>query len=172
VYTRQKLARHRQAVITGVHHFSLSVADVDRSMAFYREFGFELVSDREVAGDYVEVITGVPGADVRIVHLTGFGHNLELLEYRRPRGASRARDFQDVGSAHVCFLTDDLDAECERLRALGVPFRSPGPVTTTSGPNRGGKGIYVEDPDGNGVEIIQLARPWGPEQHASLGSDA
>ena len=159
-------------MITGVHHFSLSVADVDRSMAFYREFGFELVSDREVAGDYVEVITGVPGADVRIVHLTGFGHNLELLEYRRPRGASRARDFQDVGSAHVCFLTDDLDAECERLRARGVPFRSPGPVTTTSGPNRGGKGIYVEDLDGNGVEIIQLARPWGPEQHASLGSDA
>jgi hypothetical protein len=30
----------------------------------------------------------------------------------------------------------------------------------------------VEDPDGNGVEIIQLARPWGPEQEAGLGSDA
>jgi catechol 2,3-dioxygenase-like lactoylglutathione lyase family enzyme len=173
VYTRQELAQHRkeQAVITGVHHFSLSVADVDRSLAFYREFGFELVSDREVDGDYVEVITGVPNADVRITHLTGFGHNLELLEYRRPRGASRARDFQDAGSAHVCLLTDDLDAECERLRALGVPFRSPGPVTTTSGPNHGGKGIYVEDPDGNGVEIIQLARPWGLEQDAGLGSN-
>jgi catechol 2,3-dioxygenase-like lactoylglutathione lyase family enzyme len=33
-----------------MHHFSLSVADMDRSMAFYREFGFELVSDREVEG--------------------------------------------------------------------------------------------------------------------------
>ena len=99
---------------------------------------------------------------MRITHLTGFGYDLGCSTYRRPRGASRARDFQDVGSAHVCLLTDDLDAECERLRALGVPFRSPGPVTTTSGPNRGGKGIYVEDPDGDGVEIIQLARPWGP----------
>jgi catechol 2,3-dioxygenase-like lactoylglutathione lyase family enzyme len=163
VHTRQgQPGRHgkRQAVITGVHHFSLSVADVDRSMAFYREFGFELVSDREVEGDYVEVMTGVPDAHVRITHLTGFGHNLELLEYRRPRGARRARGFHDVGSAHICLLTEDLDAECERLRALGVPFCSPGPVTTTSGPNRGGRGIYVEDPDGNGVEIIQLARPW------------
>ena len=159
-------------MITGVHHFSLSVADVDRSMAFYREFGFELVSDRDVDGDYVEVITGVPGAHLRITHLTGFGHNLELLEYSRPRGASRARDFQDVGSAHVCLLTDDLEAECERLRALGVPFRSPGPVTTTSGPNRGGKGIYVEDPVGTGGVIIQMGRPWGPEQEAGLGSDA
>jgi catechol 2,3-dioxygenase-like lactoylglutathione lyase family enzyme len=149
--------------ITGVHHFSLSVLDTERSRAFYEDFGFELVSDREV-DDYVEVITGVPGAHIRITHMTGFSHNLELLEYKRPRGAPRARGFEDVGSAHVCFLTDDLDAECERLRAAGVPFRSPGPVTTTSGPNKGGRGIYVEDPDGNGVEIIQLARPWGPVQ--------
>ena len=83
-----------------------------------------------------------------------------------------AADLPAEGFLHPALFTDDLDAECERLRALGVPFRSPGPVTTTSGPNRGGKGIYVEDPDGNGVEIIQLARPWGPEQDAGLGSDA
>lgn len=150
-------------MISGVHHFSLSVADVDRSMAFYREFGFELVSDREVDGDYVEEITGVPGAHIRIAHLSGFGHNLELLEYKRPRGAGRARDLPDVGSAHICLLTEDLDAECERLRGRGVRFRSPRPVTTTSGPNRGGRGVYIEDPDGNAVEIIQLARPWGRE---------
>ena len=34
------------------------------------------------------------------------------------------------------------------------------PVTVVGGPNDGGKGLYVDDPDGNGVEIIQLARPW------------
>ena len=150
-------------VINGVHHFALTVADIDRSIAFYRGFGFELVSDREVEGGYVEEITGVPGAHLRITHLNGFGHNLELLEYRRPRGAERARGLQDVGSAHICLLTDDLDAECERLHAANVPFRSPGPLTTTSGPNKGGRGVYVEDPDGNAVEIVQLARPWGSE---------
>ena len=36
----------------------------------------------------------------------------------------------------------------------------PAPVTVVGGPNDGGKGLYVDDPDGNGVEIIQLARPW------------
>jgi catechol 2,3-dioxygenase-like lactoylglutathione lyase family enzyme len=151
-------------VINGVHHFALTVADVDRSIAFYSGFGFELVSDREVDGDYVEQITGVPDAHIRLTHLSAFGHNLELVQYKRPLGADRARDLQDVGSAHICLLTDDLDAECERLRAQSVPFRSPGPVTTTSGPNRGGRGIYVEDPDGNAVEIVQLARPWGSEE--------
>jgi catechol 2,3-dioxygenase-like lactoylglutathione lyase family enzyme len=109
----------------GHAHFSLSVADVDRSMAFYRDVGFELVSDREVEGDYVEVMTGVPDARVRITHLTGFGHNLELLEYRRPRGARRARGFHDVGSAHICLLTEDLDAECALIQ-LARPWARSG----------------------------------------------
>lgn len=150
-------------MITGVHHFALSVSDADRSTAFYRDFGLELVSDREVGGGYVEEITGVVGASIRLVHLSGYGSNLELLEYRRPRGELRAPSLQDAGSAHVCFLTDDIEAEVERLRARGISFRSDGPVTTTSGPNRGGRGIYADDPDGNAVEIVQLARPWGSE---------
>lgn len=148
-------------MVNGVHHFALTVADVDRSVEFYRGLGFELVSDREVEGGYVEEITGIPGAHLRITHLSAFGHNLELLQYKRPLGAERAREPQDVGSAHICLLSDDLDADCERLREQGVRFRSAGPVTTTSGPNRGGRGVYVEDPDGNAVEIVQLARPWG-----------
>ena len=51
------------------------------------------------------------------------------------------------------------------LAAKGVKIRSrdSAPVTVVGGPNDGGKGLYVEDPDGNGVEIIQLARPWPTE---------
>jgi catechol 2,3-dioxygenase-like lactoylglutathione lyase family enzyme len=150
-------------VITGVHHFALTVSNADRSTDFYRGFGFEIVADREVKGGYVEEITGVEGAHLRLVHLSGYGHNLELLEYRQPRGEQRSRAFQDVGSAHICLLTDDLDADFARLCQRGVVFRSDSPVTTTSGPNQGGKGVYALDPDGNAVEIVQLARPWGRE---------
>ena len=144
-------------MITGIHHFALTVSDMDRSLAFYTGlFGLEVASDREVVRDYVEQITAVPGAHQRLVHLSGYGQRLELLEYKAPRGEPRARALQDAGSAHVCFITDDLDAEVERLQAAGVAFRSL-PVVTTSGPNRGGRGIYVEDPDGNAVEVVQLA---------------
>ena len=86
--------------------------------------------------------------------------NFELLEFKEPRGDPRARGLHEAGSAHLCFVADDLDAEYERLKALGASCRSPGPVTVVGGPNDGGKGLYVDDPDGNGVEIIQLARPW------------
>ncbi len=150
-------------MIKGVHHFALTVSDLARSLDFYRNLGFELVSDREVEGGYVEEITGITGAHIRLAHLSGYGVNLELLEYKQPRGAERARALHETGSAHVCLVTDDLDADVEQLRERGVRFRSPGPVTTTSGPNRGGRGIYAEDPDGNALEIVQLARPWGRE---------
>ncbi len=151
-------------MITGVHHFALTVSGLERSLAFYRGLGFDLVSDREVEGGYVEEITGIEGAHVRLAHLSGYGHNLELLEYRWPRGEVRAGRPQDTGSAHVCLLTDDIDAAVADLRSRGVTFRSSGPVTTTSGPNKGGRGIYAEDPDGNVLEIVQLARSWGSRE--------
>ncbi|MCC6223089.1 MAG: VOC family protein [Thermoleophilia bacterium] len=147
-------------MIVGFHHVALTVSDIERSLPFYRDlFGLEVISDREVEGDYVERITGVPGAHVRLVHLSGHGALVELVSYLRPAGARRARALPDAGSAHLCFVSDDLEAETARLRERGVPLLSEGIVTTTSGPNLGGRGIYVSDPDGNAVEVVELARP-------------
>ena len=145
-------------MITGVHHFALTVADADRSIAFYCGFfGMEVVSDREVDRDYVEVITGVEGAHLRLVHLSGYGVRLELIQYLNPRGAQRSGPLSDTGAAHVCFITDDLESDFAILQAGGVAVHSAAVVTTTSGPNKGGRGVYVRDPDGNAVEVVQLA---------------
>jgi len=47
----------------------------------------------------------------------------------------------------------DVAAEAERLRAAGVPFRTPEIVT---GP--GGAQVIIEDPSGNPVELFQPRR--------------
>jgi lactoylglutathione lyase len=152
------------SVITGIHHFSIACSDADRSIEFYRgHFGMELVSDREVEpGGFVERVTGVAGARVRIVHLHGHGLNFELLEYVEPRGDRRARQPNYTGAAHLCFVTDDIRADLARLAAAGVPVRSRGgtAVSVIGGPNDGGECAYLEDPDGNCVELVQLARAW------------
>ena len=151
-------------MITGFLHFAYSCADADRSIAFYCDnLGMELVADRVVpGGGYVEAVTGIAGARVRIVHLQGYGFNLELLEYEEPRGDTRAREPNHAGSAHMAFVVDDCDAVCAELAAKGVPVRSAEgrPQTVTGGPNDGGKCVYLEDPDGNPVELVQLVRPW------------
>ena len=46
---------------------------------------------------------------------------------------------------------DDIEAEVERLRAEGVPFRND----IVTGP--GGKQILLEDPSGNPIELFRPA---------------
>lgn len=146
--------------IVGVLHVGLTVSDADRSAAFYCEnFGFQIQAERLAEGDWVEHVTGFPGVQIRILHLIRDDLRLELLEYRHPVGAQRARSFNDTGSAHVCFVTDDMEADHERLLRNGAAPINP-PQTVVGGPNNGGRVVYVEDPDGNAVELHQLVRPW------------
>lgn len=55
------------------------------------------------------------------------------------------------GWNRIHLIVDDLDAEIERLRAEGVPFRNEVVV----GP--GGSQVLVQDPSGNLVELFQPA---------------
>jgi lactoylglutathione lyase len=58
------------------------------------------------------------------------------------------------GTAHTAYYVDDLDALYADLVARGVKSVSP-PVTPTIGPNQGGRAVYLIDPDGIRVELIQ-----------------
>lgn len=146
----------------GVDHVGLTVASLDRSIAFYRDvFGCTVIATKEARGDYIATITGFADAHLRIALLDtpGTGPRLELLEYLHPDGATAAPRTCDVASAHVCFQVDDIDAACTYLRERGVPLRSE-PVTSPSGPNRGARAVYLSDPDGFTLELLQ------PPEHA------
>jgi len=58
---------------------------------------------------------------------------------------------------HLAFSVDDLEDLYARLTGHGVAALSA-PVTPTIGPNRGGRAVYLVDPDGVRVELIQTAR--------------
>lgn len=142
-------------MITGVHHVSFCVSDMDRSLRFYREgLGFEMMNDRIVQGPFPETLSGLPGAHLRIVHLRGHGQGLELIQYYVPQSESPAPRFCDVGSAHLCFIVDDIDHETERLRQHGARFVSQA-MTVADGPNAGNRAVYFLDPDGIPIELTQ-----------------
>ena len=63
------------------------------------------------------------------------------------------------GTAHIAFFVDDLDTLYAELVARGVGSVSP-PVTPTIGPNEGGRAVYLIDPDGIRVELIQTRRSF------------
>lgn len=144
--------------IQGIHHVSLCVSDVDRSIAFYQRLGFVTDSDRRgLDSKYLREITGYPDALMDVAFLSGYQVLLELIHYVAPQGVDLDKSNFNVGSAHLCFETTDLQAAYEALCNDGVAFRSP-PVIIREGPNAGRGAAYFLDPDGYTVEIAGVAR--------------
>jgi len=141
-----------------LHHTGLTVADLDRSLRFWRDaMGMEVLFQQEKAGGYLEAIVGEPGAHVRMAHLAfgGEGPRIELFQYLAPSGGQHLSRPADVGFAHVCVACDDLDERLERLIAAGGrPFSKP--VEVDTGVNKGGRSVYLRDPDGHVVELERL----------------
>lgn len=149
-------------VIQRPHHTGIQVADLDRSVAFYRDIlGFELVFQWNPRAEYIRTITGYPEADIHaaVLRMPGSDVFLEILEYRNVEKAPVDTRTANPGTAHMAFFTDDCDALYAELKAKGVPSVSE-PVTPSIGPNKGGRAVYMIDPDGIRVEFIQTPRPF------------
>ncbi len=122
--------------IVALDHLVLTVADIDRTVAFYERLGMR----RETFGaGRIALRFG----DQKInLHAAG----AEFEPYAR---------HPVPGSADLCFLVDDPLAEVERvLAAAGIavelgPLERTGAVGTI-------ESLYVRDPDGN---LVELSRP-------------
>jgi catechol 2,3-dioxygenase-like lactoylglutathione lyase family enzyme len=150
--------------VAEIFHTGLTVSDLDRSVAFYRDLlGLELVTQWDSAQPYLRTIVGFPDAELRIALLriprggAGVsGHHIELLEYRQPRGSRGDPRTCNPGNVHVSFMVEDLDTAYAELKAKGVRFKSE-PVEITHGRNRGAKAVYLLDPDDITLELVQPA---------------
>jgi catechol 2,3-dioxygenase-like lactoylglutathione lyase family enzyme len=143
--------------IIAADHTGITVANLERSLAFWRDvLGFELSHRTRQAGELASEITGVPGAEISLAVLkTPGGHKIELLEYHAPSDRKYV-DLRpcDVGSAHVALAVDNLDAVLDAIATSG--WKAAGqPQTLQSGPNAGRRVVYVRDPDGTTIEFMQ-----------------
>ena len=134
-------------------HFGFTVSDLDRSVAFFTEcLGLEVESAGRDPREVTEHFVGVPGGDLRYCVLKGSNHTIEIMEYYGP---SDRRTLQgrpcDVGFAHLCYLVSD--AEAFIASAEKHEMRPVNPVLEF--PAQGCRGIYMRNPDGLTVEIIQ-----------------
>jgi catechol 2,3-dioxygenase-like lactoylglutathione lyase family enzyme len=149
--------------ILAADHTGITVSDVERSLIFWRDvLGFELSHRAHQKGELPEQITGVQGAEILIAVVKAPGHKIELLEYRAPADRKRvdARPC-DVGSAHIALVVDNLDPVLETIAASG--WKAAGePQMLTGGPNAGKRVIYVRDPDGTTIELMEVGGSSAP----------
>ena len=144
--------------ITGADHTGITVSNLERSLAFWRDvLGFGLSHIAHQTGKMAKEITGVAGAEIKlaVVKAPG-GHKIELLEYLVPLAGKRHVNLLpcDVGHVHVALIVDDLEDVLERIAKFG--WKAAGePQTLKSGPNAGKRVVYVRDPDGTTIEFMQ-----------------
>ncbi len=142
--------------IIATDHTGFTVTNIDRSLAFWQDvLGFELSHRAHHTGDLASEVIGVPGAEISIAVLKAPGHRIELLEYHAPSDRKRA-DLRpcDVGLVHVALTVDNLDAVLNTIAASGWSAVGK-PQTLKTGPNAGKRIVYVRDPDGTTIELMQ-----------------
>ena len=115
---------------------------------------------------------GYPGVElhVAVFRLPLSDVFLEVLEYRNVEKHAVDPSTANPGTAHFCLYVDDLDSVHERLASAGVRFVSE-VKSPNIGPNKGGKAVYMIDPDGIRVELVETRKTLAGELRPGRTAD-
>lgn len=139
-------------MIDGIDHVGMSVASLDRALAFYRDMlGMRVVAEGALDERH-DAITNLTGVKCKGVLLRIGSLQLELFEFANPlpRPGDHDRPVCDHGITHFAIQVTDIEREYKRLTAAGVAFHCP-PQKLPSG----NKATYGRDPDGNVFELLE-----------------
>lgn len=138
-----------------VSHMGLCVSDLDRALRFYCEgLGFEPLIKYDIGNEFANTLE-VDG-DVRLISqmIARDGLMIELLHYLSPGVTGAPSASRNVlGFTHLSFNVDDVDATVAKLVEYGGTL-----VESTRTKNETGDLVFVADPDGTRIELMNLAQ--------------
>lgn len=145
--------------VSSIGHTGITVSDLDRSVRFYRDvLGFKVSEPVRCAGEMFEKVTGVPGAEIEVAFVRAPGHIIELLCYRKPEGRVRSTLRScDPGFWHLALKVSDIERAVQSVWRAGFEPLSP-VQSVDEGPLAGLKVVYVRDPDGVVLELLEEPR--------------
>mgnify|MGYP000860900565 CR=1 FL=1 len=154
-------AEAQAAPISAVLRVGMTVGDLERSIAFYRDvLGFEVVERCEQTGEALEHRTGVFGARTLSARLRLGQEQIELTQFLAPEGRPIPAEMRsnDRAFQHIAIAVTDIDRAYAHLRAHRVRHASSGPQTLpkTIPAAAGISAFYFKDPDGHVLEIIHF----------------
>ncbi|MBI3797397.1 MAG: VOC family protein [Deltaproteobacteria bacterium] len=139
-------------------HVNICVRDMERSIRFYQDLGFNKVDDFTMDNPNVGEVLGVKAQKLRGVFMRlGTDANapvLDLVQFIDPPTQGQPYPtLNNVGICRIAFTVDDIDKTYEELKARKVEFVAP--LKKLDGP--GGRKIGVvcfKDPDGTVLELM------------------
>jgi len=127
--------------LTGIHHVSILVSDMERAVAWYSEkLGLKEVKR--------------PSNFMTPVRWFELGEQqIHLIPSDEPDA---------VSPRHMALHVDDVKAAREVMAGRGVEVRETVPIA-------GADRFFIADPDGNNIELIQWFRRWDDWSEEELG---
>ena len=132
------------------------MSDLERSRRFYREvLGFRELTWIEIDGGATEQLLDLENLQLRARILERDGVRIELLEYPSPGTVQGPvpRPMNQLGLSHFAVRVTDLETTLSAIRAAGYPILES---TRISNPDFQSEVVYVTDPDGLRIELIQM----------------
>ena len=136
-------------------HVGICVTDMEGSIRFYRDLlGFAYRSELRVQGEPSDTLLRLRGVDLQAVYLERDGTRIELLHYAAPGavGDGTPRAMNGRGLTHLSLRVDHLHELLATLRSAGVRVLDE---TMIDIPDFGAAAIFVADPDGTLIELVQ-----------------
>jgi catechol 2,3-dioxygenase-like lactoylglutathione lyase family enzyme len=151
--------------VVGVGNFAHIVADLDRSVGFYRDVLGLTVSGNIPFGPNEAVAkfghTEGGQSRVAVLKVPGIPLGIELIEYKDIERKAQNPRFYDPGAANMSMRVHGLDALFPKIAGYpGVKILTKGgkPATLTT-PNGTLHAVFIQDPDGFVVEMLDVANP-------------
>lgn len=148
-------------MIGQIYHVGLTVSDIDRSLAFYKDvLGLQFIGEILMEGPETDALFGRNGTKARVAYLNGSAElsmpPVELIQFIDTEATTDKGDLFKTSISELCFYTDDADKVYEHLTSLGIEcMSSPRFFDFTESGFGKSKAFYFKDPDGIILEIMQ-----------------
>jgi lactoylglutathione lyase len=125
--------------ITGIGHVALKVYDLEKSLEFYRDkLGFAEMMRMDH-----------PDGGIWLVYLRITDD--QFIEIFPGAENERSPGWNGNAITHVCLAVDDLDAVIDNVEKAGIKL-----LIGKKSAGDGNRLAWIEDPDGNRIEFMEL----------------
>ena len=129
-------------MVERIYHVGLTVSDLDRSIAFYRDIlGLEFQGEIFMEGKETDKMFRKENCKARVAYLNGSkaleAPPVELIQFVDSKIHKEQSDLFTTSISEVCFYTDDIDSVYKTLIENHVEC------------------LYFRDPDGIILEMMQ-----------------
>lgn len=148
-------------MIHGIYHVGLTVSDLDRSVAFYRDvLGLEYQGEILMEGKETDALFCRENCTARVAYLNGSravdAPPIELIQFVGSEIVQAQPSLFETSISEVCLQTDDIDSAYQHLIDHGVTCLSEPQCFDFSKQGFGkSKALYFLDPDRIVLELMQ-----------------